>query len=129
MPKFATDELHAVGKGRVLVHGSFRPNSSTGIVSGSEVGFGWSAARAGVGLYTITLDTPWPALVSFSCGVREAAGAPTFAQFGDYSASAGTLQLRVMQESGGTTAAADLAADVDNVVSFELVFRNNSGSY
>lgn len=124
-----SDALKVVGKDRVLIHGKFRPDGSSGIVSGSEDGHGWSVARTGVGAYLITLDKAMPGLVSFTCGVREAAGTPTFAQFGDYDASAGTLQLRVMQETSDTTAAADLADDADNEVSFELTFRNNSGSY
>lgn len=123
---FSSDNLKVVGKERVVIHGKFSP-AGTSAVTGVD-GHGFTVARTGVGAYLITLKKPYPELISFNAGVREAAGTPTFAQFGDYDSSAGTIQLRVAQ--GTTTMAlADLAADADNEVSFELTFRNYSGSY
>lgn len=87
----------SVGRNRVAVEGSFRPNGATGVVTGSVKGKGFSIARAGAGLYTVTFSEKANALDSVTAGVREAAGTPTFVQIGDYSASNKTLQLRVMQ--------------------------------
>lgn len=117
--------LECVGIGRVLIHGSFRPNGSTGIVSGSEKGKGWSAVRTNTGLYTITFDDNFEALVSHWSSVREAAGNPTYCQFGDYvtTGATPTLQLRVMEQTTATHAVGDLAADADNEVAFGCIFR------
>lgn len=106
----------------IRVSGRFRPNGATGIVAGSEVGKGWSVARSGEGVYLITFSQPYANLISYKFGVRVADATPTIVQGGDYSATAGTLQVRVLQESTGTLAVADMSADVDNEVSFEVEF-------
>lgn len=89
------DTMKAIGKDRVLVHGSFRPNGSSGIVAGSTKGRGFTVARTSIGLYTITLDHKWPALIGHAASVRSADGAHVAGVFGDYDSSAGTIQLRV----------------------------------
>lgn len=95
------DKLTVQGLNRVMVHGSFRPNGATGIVSGSTKGKGYSVARSGTGLYTITFDDKYPALVSAVGHARAADATPTVVQFGDYSAANKTLQLRLLQASTG----------------------------
>ena len=90
----SADIQRVIGKDRVTVHGKFRPDGSSGIVSDSEDGHGWSVARTSVGLYTITLDKPMPALISHKASVRDADGVGVQACFGDYDADAGTIQLR-----------------------------------
>lgn len=113
-------------KGTLIV-GAFRPNADSGIVAGSQKGHGWSVARADVGLYTITFNQTLKRLIPLSVTVREAAGAGTVVQFGDYSATAGTLQIRVFQISAGALAATDLAADADNEIGF-LVMSDETNS-
>lgn len=87
----------SVGRDRVVVEGSFRPNGATGVVSGSQKGTGWSVARASAGLYTVTFDDFGYQLDSFLCGLREAAKTPTIVQAGDVSVANKTAQIQVLQ--------------------------------
>lgn len=103
---FTADTQKVIGKDRVAIHGKFRPDGSSGIVTDSEDGHGWTVARTSVGLYTITLKKPMPALISHNCSVRDANGVGIQASFGDYNASAGTIQLRVFE--GGSKGAVPL---------------------
>ena len=115
-----------MGPSRVSVAGSWRPDGSTGIVSGSVKGKGFTVARADVGLYTITFSEVGVALESVVFGVRAADATPTIVQGGDLDMTAKTLQVRVLQESAGTLAVADMAADADAEVSFHAVFKNTN---
>jgi len=113
----------ALNRETVTICGSFRPDGALSVVAGTTLGKGFSVAGSGSGgEYIITFDDKFPALISAQGCVREAAGTPTFVQFGDYDATAKTLYVRVMQESGGTHALTDLADDVDNVVNFSVTF-------
>lgn len=99
------DNVKVQGLGRTMIHGKFRPNGATGIVSGSPTGQGWSAARTSAGLYTITFDDKYAELVSAAGWCRAADATPTLVQAGDWSASNKTLQLRLLQGSTGTVGA------------------------
>jgi hypothetical protein len=91
----------SVGRDRVVVEGSFRPNGATGVVSGSSKGHGWSVARASAGLYTVTFDDFGYQLDSFFCSLREAAKTPTIVQAGDVSSANKTVQIQVLQGAAG----------------------------
>jgi len=84
----------------VRINGAFRPNSSSGIVSGSQKGHGYTVARTSAGLYTITFDEPLKRFMGCKAFVREADGRRIAVQAGDYNASAKTLQLRVGRPTG-----------------------------
>jgi hypothetical protein len=87
-----------------MVHGSFRPNGSSGVVSGATKGKGFSVARTSAGLYTLTFDESYPELVGFSGTARVADSTCTVVQGGDYVAASKTLQVRLLQggaASGG----------------------------
>lgn len=121
-----THDLKTIGLGRVAIHGSFAPNGSSALVAANTHGKGFSVARTGVGVYRITLDDKYPELVAAVAGVQVADATPTIVQFGDYVAASKTLDVRVLQESTGTFAVADQAADDNARVSFCLFFRNTS---
>jgi hypothetical protein len=87
----------SIGRDRVVVEGSFRPNGATGVVSGSQKGTGWSVARTSAGLYTVTFDDFGYQLDSFFCSLREAAKTPTIVQAGDVSVANKTAQIQVLQ--------------------------------
>ena len=53
---FMTEIVRAIGKGRVMVAGSFVPNGSSAIDNTKNQGKGWSVAYTSTGLYTITFD-------------------------------------------------------------------------
>lgn len=96
-----TDDLKTLGLGRVHIHGAFRPNGAGGIVSGSQKGKGWSVARTSAGLYTVTFDDKYPAMVDCKAWARVADATPTIVQGGDYVAASKTMQIRVLQGTAG----------------------------
>jgi len=129
MANVNTFEVHNLGPERVLVCGSFRPQGTGAVVAADtspQSHAGFSVARTGVGDYLITFDDVWQDMQGCFFSAREAAGAPTYVQGGDYVAASKTLACTIMQESAGTTAATDLADDVDNRVSFMCFFKNTA---
>ena len=121
-----THDMGTIGLKRVIVHGSFAPNGTDALVAANTYGKGFTVARTGVGAYLITFDNAYPELVSATPGAQAADATPTIVQFGDYDATAKTLAVLVLQEGGGTLAAADQTADANARVSFECIFRNTS---
>lgn len=103
------NKMWSVGRNRVAINGSFRPDGATGIVANTTKGRGYSVARTSAGLYTIAFDRVPSDLDSVVADVRSADGIPTHAVLGDYAlnTTAGhanygkmELQLRVFRGSG-----------------------------
>lgn len=92
--RYAADSMKVIGKDRVMVHGKFRPNGASGLVAGATKGYGFSVVRTSAGLYTLTLDSQWPEMISCQAAVRSADGVHLGAVVGDYSAANRTLQIR-----------------------------------
>lgn len=79
--------------------------------------------RTGVGVYLFTFRDKFPRLAAWTFGHQlVAAVATTIGITGVYNAAAGTLSVTVMQESAGTFAAADIAANAANILSYEFTF-------
>jgi hypothetical protein len=112
MSKEQLYRMRSQNRETIFLSGAFRPNSSSGVVSGSSKGKGWSVARTSAGLYTITLADKYPAMVSGWAGVREAAGKATFCQLGDYVAASKTVQLRLMQAGAGSARGKSFPLDI-----------------
>lgn len=91
----------SVGRDRVVVEGSFRPNGASGIVAGSQKGTGWSVARTSAGLYTVTFDDFGYQLDSFLAGVREVSGSPVICNGSVVDTANKTAQIQVMQANAG----------------------------
>lgn len=121
------DDIQTYGKKRVIMHGSFNPNGTSAPTV--KDGKGFTVARSSVGLYVLTFARTFNELTSSLCGVRVADATPTIVQMGDYNAANSTLQIRTLQETGGTLALADLATDADNCVSFACIFRDTSVAF
>jgi hypothetical protein len=118
-------DMQTIGLNRVAVHGSWAPAGAGAITS--VKGKGFTAARTGVGEVTVTFDDEYPDLVAeFACG-RFASASGVGAQTGTYNASNKTLIVRTVTMSTG--AAVDVAADANNRVSFQAIFRNTSVDY
>jgi hypothetical protein len=111
----------ALNRGVVIIAGSFAPDTANPPTVTSGLGF--SVARASQGVFTITFQDSYPALLAHTGTVRLSSAAARFVQFGDYSATAKTLVLRVIDGSGS---AQDVAANANNIISFEVVFQNSS---
>ena len=114
--------VHADGSYYTLVCGSFAPNSSAAIDSASNNGTGWTVARSGTGIFTVTFADPFPGLISFTALAQVSVAAAVHANAGVYDATAQTIVLRTY--SGGSIA--DIAAKTNNRINFTAVFRNSS---
>tara|TARA_R110002126_G_scaffold15876_2_gene64450 strand:- start:1073 stop:1435 length:363 start_codon:yes stop_codon:yes gene_type:complete len=102
---------------QLIIAGSFAP-AGTGAITAVK-GSGFSAARTNAGEITITLTEKAVELVAALGSIRVSTAADMDVQFGDYVAASKTLILRT--QAGATPT--DIAADADNVVSFQLVIR------
>ncbi len=114
-----------IDQGVVAIQGSFAPNGSSAVDSASNLGRGWSVAHTSTGLFTITLDQNYRALLAGSCSLQLATGDDKMAQFGAIDVTtAKTVQIRVWDISGA--AVADIAADPGNRIHFQLMIRDST---
>lgn len=122
MADFRRWPLEGTKQYSVAVHGSFRP-AGTGAPTNVK-GKRFSVARTGVGVFQVTFSDSFNDMEACVLGLREAGGLPHIVQYGDYVAASKTLDIRLFLAS--THAAADLAADADNEISFFCVFKNTN---
>ncbi len=116
------DDVQALGKGRVIVHGSFLPNGSSAIAV-DPLWNGFTVAWTSTGLFTITLTDRYVALVSAHADFQMNAATDVKPQWGAIDVvTAGTLQLR----SIAVAAVTDIAANANNRVFFTLILRNTT---
>lgn len=108
-------------RGVIEIIGRFFPNGSSALVAGAAQGIGYTVARTSAGLFTVTLDFKYLALVSAWCQLQLAAGDDKIAQFGALDLSARTITIRVWDISGA--AETDVAANANNSISFGLCLR------
>jgi hypothetical protein len=113
-----THRIDTAERNRRLIAGSFAP-AGAGAVTAVK-GEGFTVARTGVGVFTITLDNFYRDLDCAEACIQLAVAADTYAQVGAYDAAARTLVVRTVTAG----AAADIAADADNRVHFQLMVRN-----
>lgn len=118
------DFIQGLGKGVKIIAGSFAPNGSSAVAASSRKGKGFSVARTSAGLFTITLQDAYVALLAGDCKLQLASGDDKFVQFGSIDVvSAKTVQIRVWDISDG--AVADVAANANNRIHFVLVLSNS----
>lgn len=117
------DDVQALGKKYTIVSGSFAPNGSSAVSSASNKGIGWSVVRTSTGLFTITLQDSWVALLSAKSALQLATGDDKYLQFGTIDVVTNkTVQIRVWDASAA--AVADISADANNRIHFELTLSN-----
>jgi hypothetical protein len=111
--------------GEVVISGSFAPNGSSAVDAASNRGTGFSVARTSTGLFTVTLQDSFLALNKGDAHLQLASGDDKIAQLGSIDVvTAKTVQIRVWDISGA--AVADVAADENNRIHFELRLRNTT---
>lgn len=121
--------LQALGREYKIIAGSFLPNGS-GTISSSYTGVGFSVARTDVGLYTVTLEDAYVALVS--SWLTKALGTPTGVGRLELGAvdvvTAKTIVIAHFADDGtsGVPAAADIAANAANRVHFGFILANST---
>ena len=114
-------DMQALNPHVKIVCGSFKPNGSSAVVAADNTGAGWTVARGGVGIFTVTLGDTYPGILSATCSVALSAVADTKVQFGAIDvASAKTLVINVITGAS----AADIAVNANNRIHFCLVLRN-----
>lgn len=119
------DFLQVLGKGVKVINGSFAPNGSSAVSSSSVKGKGFSVARTSTGLFTITLQDKYVALLAGECSLQLNSADDKFVQFGAIDvSSAGTVQIRVWDISGA--AVADISANSNNRIHFALFLANST---
>lgn len=113
---------------RVLAF-TFAPNGSDAITLGTtakQAGVS-SVARTGTGAFTITLSERYQELVSASFQLQLATpAAALFCVDAVDVSSAKTITFKHYAESAGTFAAADIAANAENLVRVVLYLRNQA---
>lgn len=119
-------EIKALSPGLIVIGGSFAPNGASAVSATSRKGMGWSVARTGTGQFTITFNDKFVDLVSAIATLQLNAAAASVVQVGAWDSSAKTLILTVLTESAGALAAADVAANANNRIHFEVKFSNTS---
>ena len=107
------------------IRGSFAPNGSSAIAAASNRGAQgwWSVAYVSTGLYRITLDKGGPSIESVVASLQLATAAARYIQVGAVTASARTIDIRVIDASGVVQ---DVAADANNRINFAVEVRGSS---
>lgn len=111
------------------IFGSFQPNGASAIVQSTVLGQGFTVARTGVGIYTITVADNYNSVLSKVLGVSFNALTATQIQWGtvDITGSAASTRTALINAYTTTTGAAvEIAANASNIVSFGLGLLNQS---
>ncbi len=106
----------------VPIQGSFAPDTASPVTS--VLGRGFSVAHTSTGLFTITLDQVYQALLAANCSIQLATGDDKMVQFGAIDMAARTIQIRVWDISAA--AVADVAANANNRIHFQLMVRDST---
>ncbi len=109
--------VHAIGKNRFIIAGSFAPAAAGAVTD--VFGSGFTVARTGVGSYTVTLAEKWLRLLSHSLSLQMVALVASDLQLG-------AAAIRDDLGIGHAAVALEIAADANNRVHFEFVMSNDS---
>jgi hypothetical protein len=108
-----------------LITGTFFPQGAGAIVNASNLGQGWTVARTGVGIYTITFADVFNSVVSKILGVQFAGLTATQIQWGAIDvAVAKTAVINAYVTTTGV--AGEIVANAANSVSFGMLMLNQS---
>jgi len=114
-------------KGEIVLTGIFWTNGSSAPTAlvGSWIS---SVAHTATGVWTITMAEKfrgWVGLLGCDVSLSMNALGLSIVQFGAIDLDAGTVIIRAATESGGTLAAADIAANANNFISVTLRLKYN----
>lgn len=119
------DMVQGLGKGVKVISGSFAPNGSSAVSAASNKGKGWSVARTSAGLFTLTLQDAYVALLGAHAQLQLTTADDKYCQIGVVDVvSAKTVQIRVWDVSGA--AVADVSAAAGNRINFILWLSNST---
>lgn len=120
------DPVRALGKGVVLVCGTFFPDTANPptTTTGTGGSVQWTVSRTGAGTFLVTFSRGFAVCLAKVATLQLSAADDKYVQCGDYSASARTLVIRVWDASGA--AATDVAANANNSISFICAFSTHA---
>lgn len=116
------NDVKSPHKGEIVLTGIFWTNAGSAPTSvvGSWIS---SVAHTATGVWTITMKEKyrgWIGLLGCDVSLSMNALGLSIVQFGAMDLDAGTIIIRAATESGGTLAAADIAANANNFISVTL---------
>lgn len=114
--------LRSLNREEVVISGSFAPNGSSAVAATSCSGLGWSVARSGVGVFTVTFSDKFASYISATATLQLAASANSQVQVGTVDLAAKTMVLRTITAGSD----ADIAANANNRINFVIRFRNSA---
>jgi hypothetical protein len=118
--------IYASGNGARIVTFQVLPNgTSTPTIGENPDKVLASVSRSGVGVYVLTLNDKFLALRSVHCQVQLNAAANTMVQVTGATTVATTKQITITILTAG--AAADIAANANNILHFTAVLRDSRG--
>lgn len=112
---------------RVRIGGSFRP-AGTGAVTNVK-GKGFTVARSGVGLYTVTINDVYNSLEECEATGQTSDNSFAFASIGAWDPPTRTLVIGLYKLPGGVATLTDMAANANNVVHFSIIFKNTGVNF
>lgn len=95
--KWRTSDRKVRGKNLVDIVGSFAPNGSSAVSAASNKGEGFTVARTSAGLFTITFEQVYKALISGTATLQLATGVSQHVQLGTFTAASKTMTVRVVE--------------------------------
>jgi hypothetical protein len=119
------NDVQTLPKGVKVLAGSFAPNGSSAVSSASVKGLGFTVARTGTGVFTLTLQDAYVDYLGGSLTLALNAADDKYLQFGAIDVvTAKTVVINVWDISGA--ALTDVAANANNRIHFVLWLKNST---
>jgi hypothetical protein len=118
-------DIHTIGRNRVLIAGSFAPAAAGAPTAIRGAGIA-GIVRTAQGVFTVTLMDVWNQCDTAKATLQLAAAAARSVQVGAINLALRTVVIRVVDAAG---AEQDVAANANNRVNFELVMRHGNQEY
>lgn len=114
-----------LGLERIYLSGRFFPDTASAPTKDAASAVGWTVSRVSTGLFRVTFEDQFPTAVYVSAHLQLASGDDKIAQCAAITLSTTkTLDIRVWDISAA--AVADVAADANNSINFQVVFKNTA---
>lgn len=124
--RYFNDKANVIGGGRVCIMGSFAPNGASAVDPTQTKGRGFTVARTGAGVFTISFDDIFVDFLAFDASVQLSAIADLKAQFGAFTVGTATTKSTLVLNILAVAVATDIAANAQNRVHFRAWFRKST---
>jgi hypothetical protein len=127
IPVVTGHDLQSYTPGLRLLSGSFAVNGSSAPVAAGIKGTGFTVARSGTGVYTITLTAPIVDVVALHVSRTEATAGTFLVSATAYESASRTFTITTTTPAAQDTAS-NVAADTSNRISFILTVKTIKGT-